>query len=85
MDVLQQPKKYPHLESGFDHYNAYLEEKVKEHRFINNEEKLFRLISRASSTFEEYETVIGSIENINYTDGNDISFLHQAVIYKKVI
>ena len=56
---------------------------MKERRFINNEEKLFDLIRRASSTIEEYKMVIESIENINYTDGNDSSFLHQAVIYKK--
>lgn len=54
-----------------------------EYEFINNEEKLFDVIRSSWSTIEEYEQIIGRVQNINYTDCNDRSFLHEAVIYKK--
>lgn len=52
--------------------------------FVNFEEELFHVIRTRTTTFEDYEEVVKKIQDINYTDGNDYSFLHEAVREKKM-
>lgn len=54
------------------------------YHFLNAEEELFHIIRVNGSTFEDYEKVVGKIQNINYTDSNDSSFLHEAVYEDKL-
>lgn len=51
--------------------------------FINSEEELLHIIRTNTSTYEDYKAVIEKVQNINYTDSNDYSFLHEAVHEKK--
>ena len=52
--------------------------------FVNYEEQLFHVIRTRTTTFEDYKDVVEKIGDINYTDGNDYSFLHVAVREKKL-
>lgn len=52
--------------------------------FVNFEEELFHVIRTRTATFEDYKEVVKKIHDINYTDGNDYSFLHEAVREKKM-
>lgn len=52
--------------------------------FVNFEEELFHIIRTRTTTFEEYAEVVKKIQDIDYTDGNDYSFLHEAVLEKKI-
>lgn len=54
------------------------------YNFVNYEEELFHVIRTRTTTFEDYKEVVGKIQDINYTDGNDYSFLHEAVREKKM-
>ncbi len=54
------------------------------YEFINFEEELLHVIRTKTATFEEYAEVVKKIQDINYTDGNDYSFLHEAVRGKKM-
>lgn len=52
--------------------------------FMNFEEELFHVIRTRTTTFEDYKEVVKKIQDINYTDSNDYSFLHEAVHEKKM-
>ncbi len=54
------------------------------HNFVNFEEELFHVIRTSTTTFEDYIEAVKKIQDINYTDGNDYSFLHEAVLEKKI-
>lgn len=54
------------------------------YNFINSEEELSHVIRTRGTTFEDYRKVVEKIQNINYTDDNDYSFLHEAVCEKKM-
>lgn len=54
------------------------------YNFINFEEELLHIIRTRTTTFEDYKEVVKKIQNINYTDGNDCSFLHEAVRGRKM-
>lgn len=54
------------------------------YNFVNFEDELMYIIGCRTATFEDYMEIVKKIENINYTDGNDCSFLHEAVIAKKL-
>lgn len=54
------------------------------YHYINAEDELFGVIHTNGTTFEDYQKVIEKVQNINYTDLNDRSFLHEAVREKKV-
>lgn len=51
--------------------------------FVNAEEELLHVIRVNGSTYEEYQTAVEKVQNINYTDANDNSFLHVAVCQRK--
>lgn len=51
--------------------------------FANAEEELLHVIRVNGSTCEEYQTAVEKVQNINYTDANGESFLHEAVRGKK--
>ena len=53
------------------------------YNFINLEEELLHVIRTRTTTFEDYKEVVEKIQDINYTDGNDSGFLHEAVRGKK--
>lgn len=55
------------------------------HNFVNFEEELFHVIRTSTATFEDYIEAVKKIQDINYTDGNDYSFLHGAVLEKKLM
>ncbi len=57
---------------------------MKEYKFINNEEELFHVIRTNGTTYEDYKKVVEKIQNIDYTDCNDRSFLHEAVHENKI-
>lgn len=48
--------------------------------FQNAEEELLHIIRVNGSTFEQYLKVIEKVENLNYTDDNDNSFLREAIL-----
>lgn len=52
--------------------------------FINSEEELFHVIRTGGTTFEDYKKVVEKVQDINYTDCNDTSFLHAAVHENKI-
>ena len=54
------------------------------YNFINSQEELSHVIRTRGTTFEDYRKVVKKIQNINYTDDNDRSFLHEAVCEKKM-
>lgn len=54
-----------------------------DYHFINAEEELLHVIRLNGSTYEEYQRVIETVQNINYTDANDRSFLHEAICQNK--
>ena len=47
------------------------------------EEELLHIIRVNGSTYEEYQKVVEKVQNIDYTDDNDSSFLHTAVGQRK--
>lgn len=57
---------------------------MQNYNFINFEEELLHVIRTKTTTFEDYKEVVEKIRDINYTDGNDNSFLHEAVCEKKM-
>lgn len=54
------------------------------YNFVNSEEELLHVIRTRGTTFEDYRKVVEKIQNINYTDDNDYSFLHEAVCERKM-
>lgn len=52
--------------------------------YINSEEELFHVIRTRGTTYEDYKKIVEKIQDINYTDCNDYSFLHEAVHEKKI-
>ena len=52
--------------------------------FLNDEEELLHIIRTNGTTYQDYEKVVGKIQNINYTDSNDCSFLYVAVLLEKL-
>lgn len=54
-----------------------------EYIFNSVEEKLLHIIRVNESAYEEYLETAEQIQNLNYTDGNDRSFLHSAVLNGK--
>lgn len=50
-----------------------------DYRFINREEELLHIIRTRGSSYEDYRKLIEKVQNIDYTDGNDRSFLHVAI------
>ncbi|MDE6620077.1 MAG: ankyrin repeat domain-containing protein [Lachnospiraceae bacterium] len=54
------------------------------YNFINSEEELLHVIRTRTTTYEDYKSVVEKVQNINYTDSNDRSFLHEAVREKKL-
>ena len=48
--------------------------------FLNDEEELLHIIRTNGTTYQDYEKVVGKIQNINYTDRNDCSCLYVAVL-----
>jgi len=51
--------------------------------FYNFEEELQHYIRMNGSTYKKYQEIISKIQNINYTDDNDRSFLYEAVVQRK--
>lgn len=49
------------------------------YNFINNEEELLHVIRTSTTTYEDYKAVVEKVQNINYTDCNYRSFLHEAI------
>ena len=55
-----------------------------DYNFINSEEELLNVIRTGTATFEDYKAVVEKVQNINYTDCNDVGFLHDAIREKKL-
>ena len=53
------------------------------YQFASIEEELLHIIRVNGSTYEEYQNVVEKVQNLNYTDDNDRSFLHTAVSQRK--
>lgn len=54
------------------------------YNFINSEEELLHVIRTRTATYEDYMSVVEKVQNINYTDCNDVGFLHDAIREKKI-
>lgn len=46
------------------------------YQFESIEEELLHIIRVNGSAYEEYQNVVEKVQNLNYTDDNDSSFLH---------